>query len=753
MTVSEAGKELEVSRVKNEIAFLSTEIDKSVKELNSMLFDITRLVGYKDGDTNKFSPFSESEEYIYADTSNAKDKQVAYKQKLNHLKSCIGELNSIKQKLPKTESYSEEFIYKFRQEVNKLKQNEETEKRLKSVDDATATAKPESLYTKSKSGIIVPNKNIIRDNNMIRVKVADGRPIQSSTDVQLTTNWKLSDFDDRPPYNKRVPAEYVKYTKLLATGLESMAKTLGYKKLTCTSGYRTRSHQSSCNGGFMSSLHTYGAAADITHFGKKSQFWDAAGKAGFTSIILYPGGGWIHVDVRAQCDARLSVVGGATHYYSKDGAHSYTSNMESGWRDGVSGSEGDFVAGGGGTSGGFVIPVGDGYINGLNVKDLYESDNYYGYGERQDVSIKIGGTSISKIVLNSSASTATVASTLNMTEDALVQLNPTLTKGTILYSGMTLYVPSSTTTEMDSLITDAYNAVSAQEMALHYSASNYAEAIGSGLYAGSSTIDEDTKNAIIESVINEYDMPKTATSKAIASKAISTSQLANTKTAIASKANQGQLFDKEIANQYNKGDVKTNNAKISDYKELLKIAGMNPVKGYTSARLLINDGGKVRVVKMAINPIAYNETYSTSVNLHQTTGGWFISRHGENPTNLTINGYLLDTDMAAEKHSLIKEWQNYLTDKVDSKGNFYNKNTAEIQLEGVRYKGIVNSLNFSRDASRPLLYTFQLSFTCLTYKVTREIDSAMARLNSTATQARKTTTTYLSNKLSSTLKK
>jgi hypothetical protein len=70
-----------------------------------------------------------------------------------------------------------------------------------------------------------------------------------------------------------------------------------------------------------------------------------------------------------------------------------------------------------------------------------------------------------------------------------------------------------------------------------------------------------------------------------------------------------------------------------------------------------------------------------------------------------------------------------MVDKKSSRtGLLYNNSSIKIQLEGIRYEGILSSINFSKDANRPSIYNFTMNFTCVAYKVTRSVSGAVGRL-------------------------
>ena len=759
MALSEASKKGELDKINNSLGFLSTEIGKTITELNYMLTEISGWVSYDDCPSNEFKPITSEDKKVYMDVSGAKCDQVKFQQKINYLKSCITEAERLRNNIPIKESFSQEELSEFRKNVNKAKQRKQSKSEL---NVSSFSNDKEPSFIKTESGLIVPSKKVVRNSDKIQIKgvtyapdykIIEGVPKSQVKDRQLTPNWKLSEFDDRPPYNMRVPEEYVKYTTILANGLDQMASKLGVKKLNISSAYRNYRHQVACHSTTMRSLHRFGAAADVLHHGKPEAYWNAAGQTGFTSIIIYPGNSFIHVDIRAQCDALHATGTVSTHFYNRNGGHGSSLGMQSGWKDGVSANGTTFpVAGNDGGdnqdtpgvlsfSGG--VPTGDGYVNGLNLKNLYETDNYYGWGSKQEINIEVSDEEpIAKIKTNTSMGVSALANKLSMSTSALRSLNPNLENSNTVSSGTTIYVPTTTSVETMKYLNDANAATLIQENAIGAMASNYSESIGSAFYSSASTQDSSAAEIVKKAFQEELNMGATKTVDTVLSKAVSASAIEKLKAstnvedinimAYSSTIN-GASVHRMPKLPKSLTTVSTNNEYYHSQKDLLRIIGVTGPNAYIEAQIILINSGKARIIKTVINPVSYSETYSTSVNLHQTTGGWFMSRHGENPVSLNINGYLLDTPYSAEKHSLIEEWKTYLTDQVDSKGNYYNKTTTEIQLEGIRYKGVINSISFGKDANRPSLSTFQMNFTCLTYKITRPIVNTLNRLKSKAT--------------------
>lgn len=310
------------------------------------------------------------------------------------------------------------------------------------------------------------------------------------------------------------------------------------------------------------------------------------------------------------------------------------------------------------------------------------ASDYYGPGEALELIDRTPDPEVSKVVVpQGAANWTTMASYLGTSASTLKKLNPGITE---LYVGTTLYIPTSCVTQARQLASKAKSNVSKSVRALDDTVSLYTN-----------------NNMIVNS------RAATPTAKATSS---STNTVKEEQTPFQSFLN-------------NEDYIKTHDLKEHKHKQ--------------RARLEINYDGKVRKIQTLISPISYSETYSNAINVNQTAGGWFISRHGENLPQLTISGYMLDTKYAPEKHAFMNEFKKYMTDKRNSStGEYENNAIIKIVMEGVEYQGHVTSINFNKDANRPSLYAFNLSFTCIYYKNIRDVQSAVNNLAPTKTSSK-----------------
>lgn len=304
----------------------------------------------------------------------------------------------------------------------------------------------------------------------------------------------------------------------------------------------------------------------------------------------------------------------------------------------------------------------------------YSNDSYYGPGEALELIERTSDPEVTKVIVpQGAANWSTMASFLGVSESSLKKLNPGVST---LYVGTTLYIPTSAVTQARELVSKAKNKASKASRAVDETISIY-------------------NDNIMLSAFTEEESPKSRAS----------SQVVTENTPFQTILN-------------NEDYIKTYDLKEHKYSQ--------------KAKMEIKYNNKVRTIQTLIAPISYTEVYSNAINVHKTAGGWFVSRHGENLPQLNINGYLLDTKYAPEKHAFMNEFKNYMTDTVNkSTGDYENNAIIKIAMEGVEYQGHVTSITFNKDASRPSLYTFNLSFTCVYYKNVRDVQNAINSLSNT----------------------
>lgn len=754
--VSEASKEIQMDRINNKISFLSGEIKRTQNQMNSIYTELDKQ-------------YESSKEYNGISMGNLKLKKREYDDKRNHLMSCITSLESQINKIPVVEEdYDDNFVEDFLQRVAMIEQQENNTEQgdvsTFSIDDSGRQ------YVKTKTGIIVPAGKELKP---LPVSMsASGYACRATTFASLLKR-VISEY--------RTVYFYGSNGQLSSSSLfKSLKKSFGwfytssrYAKLSPTFGRGYWAFD--CSGLLRAVLWGWCGDTSKTNggsgLGKNSVVpWDTSG----VMISKCPGGGskdfkniqvgecvWVQGHIGAyvgnnQCAestprwdncAQLSTLKNVTSSGQKlrswtkhgklpyiDYSNTMTDNLGNGWIAGPGN-------GGMATGGGIVAQIG--YINGVNASDLYESDNYYGYGEKTEFIERTVDSSIVRIVVPKSTTVASLAKSLSMTSSNLLALNPSLKKSSsgssssayasssaVLNSGMKVYVPASAYTAAKEAATSSYNNAASQIAEIDKLLSRFQD--DSDTLVSSSYTTSASKSA-------STSVSTLLTSKA---EAVVIDDEASILTSSSSAKSGSSSSAKATNYATSSSSGKTNSEKMRDYKGWTRVYDTGPYKGYADARIIITKNGSTRVLKTVISPTGFSDVFSNNVNLQQTAGGWFIARHGENPVNLSISGLMLDTDANAEKHNFIKEWKNYLTDKKSTRtGLFYNNSTVKIQLEGIRYEGILDSINFTKDAARLNVYNFNMNFTCVDYKVTRSVSGAIGRLGK-----KKTTTTKSGSK-------
>lgn len=731
--VSEASKEIQLDRINNKVSFLNDEIKKTLNQMNNIYLELDN----KRESTKDFNGISMGE---------LKSKKREYDDKKNHLISCITSMETQINKIPiNDKAYDDDFVEDFLERVKVIESNEEENEVNTYSNDLTLN----SGYTKTKSGIIVPAGKQLKPLKASRAK--SGYACRATTFASLLKR-VISEYRTVYYYGANGQLSSAKLFKSLKSkpSLAWFYTTKRYSQISPT--FDKNCWAFDCSGLLRAVL--WGWCGDTSKanggscLGKGSVVpWDTSG----VMISKCPNGGstnfkniqvgecvWIQGHIGAyvgnnQCAesttgwdrcSQLTTLGNITSSGNKvrkwtkhgklpyvDYSNTMTDNLGNGWIAGP---------GNGGMDTGSGIVAQIGYINGVNASDLYESDNYYGYGEKTEFIERTSDSSVVRIVLPKATSVASLASSLSMTANNLLALNPSLKSGSsshatstlsatsVINSGTKIYVPASAYTAAKELLTSSYNNASTQIDEIDKILSTFQDET-TGMASSSYVMTASEKQG--SSSTTAISKLLSSSNKAVVTTASSTASSKKTNYATASSSGQ------------------TNSEKMRDYKGWTRVYDTGPYEGYADARIIITKSGETRVLKTVVSPTGFSEVFSNSVNIQQTAGGWFIARHGENPVNLTITGIMLDTDANAEKHAFIKEWQNYMIDKKSSRtGLLYNNSSIKIQLEGIRYEGILSSINFSKDANRPSVYNFTMNFTCVAYKVTRSVSGAVGRL-------------------------
>lgn len=163
----------------------------------------------------------------------------------------------------------------------------------------------------------------------------------------------------------------------------------------------------------------------------------------------------------------------------------------------------------------------------------------------------------------------------------------------------------------------------------------------------------------------------------------------------------------------------------SKYDEMLKdsakpyeydVTMRNALPGYKNAYFEFThlDTKEITVIGFMVSPTSFSESRSNNSNLTKTKGGWFQSRNGKNPINISFTGYMLDTAECQERHNFIETYfKEYMQDKKANSGDYYNDYSVAFIIEGKKYIGALNNLGIQKSAVQQFLYQYTASFVAL----------------------------------------
>ncbi len=127
------------------------------------------------------------------------------------------------------------------------------------------------------------------------------------TDEQLSPHFTLAEFLAPGDKVKPTPAQIENLRRLCVEVLEPMRKKLG-RPLTITSGFRSHAYNAEI-GGAPGSQHTQGIAADVALGGDTACLVAAAVASTLQAcggIGVYPGRGFVHVDIRPRVNRKAT---------------------------------------------------------------------------------------------------------------------------------------------------------------------------------------------------------------------------------------------------------------------------------------------------------------------------------------------------------------------------------------------------------------------------------------------------------------
>lgn len=141
--------------------------------------------------------------------------------------------------------------------------------------------------------------------------------------------------------------------------------------------------------------------------------------------------------------------------------------------------------------------------------------------------------------------------------------------------------------------------------------------------------------------------------------------------------------------------------------------------GYQNCRIVyqnIKNATAMYTWGFFISPNSLNIVEGQDIQTQKTAAGWFIDRHGPAIGQLNFTGYFLDTFKCPERLRFFDVYNEH-TEKQNN-FNEYDCNFSQyIIIEGVKYYGLIHSINCSKSGDRPFIYQYSISF--LYYKSKR----------------------------------
>lgn len=110
-----------------------------------------------------------------------------------------------------------------------------------------------------------------------------------------------------------------------------------------------------------------------------------------------------------------------------------------------------------------------------------------------------------------------------------------------------------------------------------------------------------------------------------------------------------------------------------------------------------------------ISPNSLSITEGQELQTQKTSAGWFIERHGPAIGQLSFTGYFLDTFRCPERLRFFDVYKRH----TENQNNFNEYDcdfSQQIIIEGVKYYGLIQSINQSKSGERPYIYQYTINF-------------------------------------------
>lgn len=148
--------------------------------------------------------------------------------------------------------------------------------------------------------------------------------------------------------------------------------------------------------------------------------------------------------------------------------------------------------------------------------------------------------------------------------------------------------------------------------------------------------------------------------------------------------------------------------------------------GYKNAILELKNVKSGSVVKQGflVSPTNFTDQRANNAQINKTTAGWVVYRTGKALGTITLGGIVLDTKEVPERLTFIKRLTDYVEDGYNDRFETKNDWLQSFIVEGVRYSGYIQNINFQKSGQTPYAYQYSLTFMVYSDKVEHKTNSA-----------------------------
>lgn len=142
-----------------------------------------------------------------------------------------------------------------------------------------------------------------------------------------------------------------------------------------------------------------------------------------------------------------------------------------------------------------------------------------------------------------------------------------------------------------------------------------------------------------------------------------------------------------------------------------KNGGFN-LPGYKNAILELHNVKNKNVVRhgFLVSPSSFSEQRSNNAQMNKTTAGWVVYRTGKGLGTISLAGITLDTKEMPERLTFLKRITDYIEDGYNDRFETKNDWLQYFIIEGVRYSGYIQNINFTKNGQSPYAYQYNITF-------------------------------------------